>query len=222
LPCVSHSVENQKEESLGRKRGRSFVLSNEYSSYSDRKYDDSANLSNNNNKRYTTLGLKPEILKRLEQATDKVFPGMFLPSALIIMMNEVKLGLYRVEMNQDIEPDFTGRYHSLTLRFDVSSWLRENYENLKADYLLKYNADGFTQFASIFMLNMFESKARARSYPIRLKEQDYLWLVEQYFKVNNEEIIRERHCEEFTFDQFASVFFRQLLERVKSASKTLA
>ncbi len=201
-------------------------MSNEHSSYSDHKYGNSAILSNRNSnsnkKRYTTLGLKPEIFRRLEQAADNVFPGMFLPSALIIMMNEVKLGLYRVEMSQDIEPDFTGKYYSLTLRSDVSSWLRENYENLKADYLLKYNVCGFTQFASIFMLNMFESKARAQSYPIRLREHDYLWLVEQYYKVNTEEIIGERHCEGFTFDQFASVFFRQLLERVKSASKALA
>jgi hypothetical protein len=185
----------------------------------------SSNYQPNDNlsiKRYHTLGLKPRILKRLEQATDRAFPGMFLPSALIIMMNEVKLGLYKVEMGQDIEPDFAGRYYSLTIRSDVNSWLHENYENLGTDYSMRYNASGFTQFASIFMLNMFESKAQARSYPIRLKERDFLWVLERYGKSKREQMLEKKYCNESTFDQFASLLFRELFYRVKAASNALA
>ena len=44
-------------------------------------------------KGYSTVGLKPVILNRLQEVTEKNYPGMFLPSTLIIMMNEIKRGL---------------------------------------------------------------------------------------------------------------------------------
>ena len=83
---------------------------------------------------------------------------MFLPSALIIMMNEIKRGYYSVEMH-NINADFSGVYTSLTIRSDVKYWLEENYENLKEEYDTKYKTNSYTQFAGIFMLNIFESKA---------------------------------------------------------------
>ena len=43
-------------------------------------------------KGYSTVGMKPVITSRLQEATDKSYPGMFLPSTLIIIMNEVKKG----------------------------------------------------------------------------------------------------------------------------------
>ncbi len=43
-------------------------------------------------KGYSTVGMKPAITNRLQEATDLNYPGMFLPSTLIIMMNEVKRG----------------------------------------------------------------------------------------------------------------------------------
>ena len=85
---------------------------------------------------YATIGLKPAILSRLQKDTDEFYPGMFLPSALIIMMNEVKRGFYSVEMN-NIRADFTGRYTSLTIRSDVKTWVEENYEKLEEDYVRK-------------------------------------------------------------------------------------
>lgn len=171
------------------------------------------------NQRYATLGLKPRILARLEQATDKFFPGMFLPSALIIIMNEVKQGLYKIETNHDIEPDFTGKYCSLTVRSDVNSWLRENYQLLKANYELEYHTNSFTQFASIFMLNMFESKARAQSYVVRLKEADFQWLAAEYEKRKQE---YKAMYSVYNFEQFADVFLKQLLEKVNTAKKVLS
>ncbi|MCI0565429.1 MAG: hypothetical protein MN733_43745, partial [Nitrososphaera sp.] len=104
---------------------------------------------------YATIGLKPATLAKLQKDTDEFYPGMFLPSALIIMMNEVKRGLYSVEMH-NITADFSGRYTSLTIRSDVRNWLEENFEKLKDDYARKYRANSFTQFAGVFMMNVFE------------------------------------------------------------------
>ena len=41
-------------------------------------------------KGYSTIGLKPDVLSRLESLTETFYPGMFLPSTMIILMNEVR------------------------------------------------------------------------------------------------------------------------------------
>ena len=38
---------------------------------------------------YATIGLKPAIFAKLQKLTDEYYPGMILPSALIIIMNEI-------------------------------------------------------------------------------------------------------------------------------------
>jgi tRNA(Met) C34 N-acetyltransferase TmcA len=167
---------------------------------------------------YATIGLKPAILSRLQKDTDEFYPGMFLPSALIIMMNEVKRGFYSVEMH-NMRVDFSGRYTSLTIRSDVKAWLKENYENLKEDYDRKYKANSFTQFAAIFMLNVFESKAAAQNNIVRLKESDFRWLVEEYGKRKQE--YKAKYGMQ-TFEQFADVFLKELLEKVNAAKKILS
>jgi hypothetical protein len=166
---------------------------------------------------YATIGLKPAILSKLQKDTDEFYPGMFVPSALIIMMNEVKRGYYSVEMH-NIKADFSGRYTSLTIRSDVKAWLEENYEKLKEDYDHKYRANSFTQFAGIFMLNMFESKASAQDNVVRLKEADFRWLVDEYEKRKQE--YKAKHGVE-SFEQFADVFLKELLEKVNAAKKIL-
>jgi len=166
---------------------------------------------------YATIGLKPAILARLQKDTDEFYPGMFLPSAVIIMMNEVKRGFYSVEMH-NIKADFSGRYTSLTIRSDVKMWLEENYEKLKEDYDRKYKANSFTQFAGVFMLNMFESKAAARDNVVRIKEADFRWLAEEYEKRKQE--YRAKYGVQ-SFEQFADVFLRELLEKVTAAKNLL-
>lgn len=142
---------------------------------------------------------------------------MFLPSALIIMMNEIKRGYYSVEMH-NINADFSGLYTSLTIRSDVKSWLEENYENLKEEYDIKYKTNSYTQFAGIFMLNVFESKAAAQDNVIRLKEADFRWLVEEYGKRKQD--YKTKHGV-YTFEQFADVFLKELLDKVNTAKKIL-
>lgn len=167
---------------------------------------------------YATIGLKPAILAKLQKDTDEFYPGMFLPSALIIMMNEIKRGYYSVEMH-NINADFSGVYTSLTIRSDVKYWLGENYENLKEEYDTKYKTNSYTQFAGIFMLNIFESKAAAQNNIIRLKEADFRWLVEEFGKRKQE--YKAKHGV-YTFEQFADVFLKELLDRLNAAKKILA
>lgn len=167
---------------------------------------------------YATIGLKPAILAKLQKDTDEFFPGMFLPSALIIMMNEIKRGYYSVEMH-NINADFSGLYTSLTIRSDVKYWLEENYENLKEEYDTRYKTNSYTQFAGIFMLNIFESKAASQNNIIRLKEADFRWLVEEYGKRKQE--YKAKHGV-YTFEQFADVFLKELLDRLNAAKNILA
>ena len=167
---------------------------------------------------YATIGLKPAILAKLQKDTDEFYPGMFLPSALIIMMNEIKRGYYSVEMH-NINADFSGVYTSLTIRSDVKYWLEENYENLKEGYDTRYKTNSYTQFAGIFMLNIFESKAAAQNNIIRLKEADFRWLVEEYGKRKQE--YKAKHGV-YTFEQFADIFLKELLDRVNAAKNILA
>jgi hypothetical protein len=169
-------------------------------------------------KGYATIGLKPAVLSKLQKDTDEFYPGMFLPSALIIMMNEVKRGHYSVEM-QNIKADFSGRYTSLTIRSDVKEWLEESYEKFKDDYDRKYRANSFTQFASVFMLNTFESKAVAQGNVIRLKESDFRWLVDEYEARKQE--YKSKHGVQ-NFEQFADLFLKELLDRVNEAKRILS
>jgi hypothetical protein len=60
---------------------------------------------------YSTIGLKPVVLSRLQKITDEYYPGMFLPSTLIIMMNEIKRGCYKVGIH-NVKLDFSGHYTS--------------------------------------------------------------------------------------------------------------
>ena len=167
---------------------------------------------------YSTIGLKPAILVKLQEATDKYYPGMFIPSTLIIMMNEIKRGHYCVDMHS-IKPDFSGHYTSLTIRSDVKSWLQENYANLQEDYGRKYGTNSFTQFACVFMLNMLESKAGIQSNILRIRESDFLWLVDKY---NEKKIHYQHKYGTQTFEQFTDVFLREILDKIDAAKRILS
>ncbi|HEX9678239.1 hypothetical protein [Nitrososphaera sp.] len=166
---------------------------------------------------YATIGLKPAILTKLQKITDEYYPGMFVPSALIILMNEVKRGYYMVDACT-IKEDFAGHYTSLTIRSDVKNWLDENYEKCKEEYSRKYKATSFTQFASYFMLNMFESKAKSQNFVLKLKEADFAWLEAEYQKRKQE---YSTNHSIYTFEQFADVFLKELLDRLNEAKRVL-
>ncbi|MFB5624881.1 MAG: hypothetical protein ACE5RP_08230, partial [Nitrosopumilus sp.] len=130
---------------------------------------------------YSTIGLKPVILEKLHSITDEFFPGMFLPSTLIIMMNEIKRGYYTVN-SHDLRLNLEGNYNSITIRSDVKLWLEENYNVFGEEYKKKYRVKSFANFLSYFLVNLFQSKVDAQNHVIKLKASDFKWLIEEYKK----------------------------------------
>lgn len=165
---------------------------------------------------YSTIGLKPSIISELQRITDLYYPGMFLPSTLIITMNEVKRGYYIPEM-YNIKVDLSGRYNSLTIRSDVKDWLAENYKNFFDLYAEKYGSNNFAHFVSYFIMNIFQSKLESQAQVIRLKASEFKWLIQEYKKRKKQKIVQAA-----TFDQFADEFLRELLEKINEAKKILS
>ena len=99
-------------------------------------------------KGYSTIGLKPSIFRELQNLTNTHYPGMFLPSTLIIMMNEINLGYYSVETH-NIRIDLSGRYNSLTIRADVKNWLEARYEELSERYEKKIQCQMLFQICEL-------------------------------------------------------------------------
>jgi len=165
-------------------------------------------------KGYSTVGMKPGITTRVQEATDKSYPGMFLPSTLIIIMNEVKKGYYSVESHK-IKLDLSGRYNTITIRSDVKEWFVENHEKLGEEYEERYNVKCFTKFVSYFIINMLESKSDAQNHSISLKESDFNWLQEEYKKQkNNLQGVSG-------FERFADIYINDLLGKIKAAKEIL-
>ena len=165
-------------------------------------------------KGYSTFGMKPVITTRLQEATDKSYPGMFLPSTLIIVMNEIKRGYYSVE-SHEIKLDLSGRYNTITIRSDVKEWLVENHEKLGNEYEERYNVKCFTKFVSYFIINMLESKSDAQNHSISLKESDFNWLQEEYKK-------QKKNLRGIpSFERFADIYINDLLGKIKAAKEIL-
>ena len=165
-------------------------------------------------KGYSTIGMKPIITTRLQEATDKSYPGMFLPSTLIIIMNEIKLGYYSVEPHK-IKLDLSGRYNTVTIRSDVKKWLVENHEKFGKEYEERYNAKCFTKFVSYFIINMLESKSDAQNHSIGLKESDFNWLQEEYKK-------QKKSLQGISsFERFADTYINNLFVKIKAAKEIL-
>ncbi len=167
---------------------------------------------------YSTIGLKPTITSRLQNLTSVFYPGMFLPSTLIILMNETKLGYYSVEMHNFVL-DLSGRYNTLTIRSDVKEWLKENFELLGDEYKKKYQIKCFANFVSYFLANLFESKFDAQNHVIRLKESDFEWLQMEY-KKQQKTVNDKSHV--VTFERFADSYINEILSKLKEARAILA
>ncbi len=167
---------------------------------------------------YSTIGLKPLILEKMHNITDEYFPGMFLPSTLIIMMNEIKRGYYSADIH-NLRLNLDGSYNSITIRADVKEWLEENYKNFGEEYKKKYQVKSFAHFLSYFLVNIFQSKAEAQNHVIKLKASDFKWLIDEYKKRQQ---IQKNETGDQTFEQFADGFLKELLNRVNEAKKILS
>ncbi|MDH3610911.1 MAG: hypothetical protein OEM79_04025 [Nitrosopumilus sp.] len=165
-------------------------------------------------KGYATVGMKPAVTTRLQEVTDKSYPGMFLPSTLIIMMNEVKRGYYTVEPH-DIKLDLTGHYNTITIRSDVQEWLEENQQQLGEEYEEKYRAKCFTKFVSYFIINLLESKYEANNRAINLRESDFKCLQKEFQKQKN------ISHDSISFEKFVDGYINELFGKIKAAKEIL-
>jgi hypothetical protein len=168
-------------------------------------------------KGYATIGLKPAILSKLQDATDKNYPGMFLPSTLIIMMNETKRGYYSVE-SHNIRLDLSGHYNTITIRADIQQWFEANYEELGEEYEQKYRVKCFTKFVSYFIINVLESKFDGQTHAINLKESDFEWLKKEYQK---RPANQGNYDDEPSFEQFADKYINNLFGKIKAVKEIL-
>lgn len=168
-------------------------------------------------KGYATIGLKPAILTKLQEATDKNYPGMFLPSTLIIMMNEIKRGYYPVE-SHNIRLDLSGHYNTITIRSDIQQWFEARYEDLGEVYEQKYGVKCFTKFVSYFIINVLESKFNGQTHAINLKESDFEWLKNEYQKHATN---HGNFDDELSFEQFADRYINNLFGKIKAAREIL-
>lgn len=167
-------------------------------------------------KGYSTIGVKPSVMERLQQITDKNYPGMFLPSTLIIMMNEVKAERYTIHVHK-LRLDLTGRYNTITIRSDIKEWLKSSYEDNKEEYLELYNVKCFTRFVSYFIVNMIESKNDLENNALKMNEGDFKLLHDEY-KKRRKTTAKYRTV---NFEQFVDGFVSEIIEKVRIARKVL-
>lgn len=167
-------------------------------------------------KGYSTIGVKPAVMERLQQITDKNYPGMFLPSTLIIMMNEVKAERYTIHVHK-LRLDLTGRYNTITIRSDIKEWLKSNYEENKEEYLELYNVKCFTRFVSYFIVNIIESKNDLENNALKMNEGDFKLLHDEY-KKRRKTTAKYRTV---NFEQFVDGFVSEIIEKVRIARKVL-
>ena len=167
-------------------------------------------------KGYSTIGMKPSVISKLQDVTDRNYLGMFLPSTLIIMMNEIKAERYQVHSHK-LQLDLTGRYNSITVRSDVKEWLQENYKVLSQEYQEKYRITCFTKFVSYFLFNMIESKNDTQNNTLNLKETDFKFLHKEYQK--QKKILKNEM--KLNFEQFVDKYISELFSKMEMAKKVL-
>ena len=168
-------------------------------------------------KGYSTIGMKPSVISKLQDVTDRNYLGMFLPSTLIIMMNEIKTERYQVHTHK-LQLDLTGRYNSITVRSDVKEWLQENYKILSREYQEKYRITCFTKFVSYFLVNMIESKNDTQNNTLNLKETDFKFLHKEYQK--QKKVLKNEM--KLNFEQFVDKYISELFSKMEMAKKVLS
>jgi hypothetical protein len=76
----------------------------------------------------------------------------------------------------------------------------------------------FTQFAFVFLLNILQSKAKIQNYVLKIRASDSLWLIDIY---NERKQDYHHQYGTQTFEEFADVFLKGILEKVETAKRIL-
>lgn len=159
------------------------------------------------NKGFHIISIKPITIEKLQKITDQMYPGMFIPSTLIMMMNEIKNKNYVIFPHRQ-NLDLPGRYISLTIRSDVYEWLKKNFEIFAGEYEKKYQIKRFTKFVNYFILNIVDSKVCSQSMFINLNESNFNLFQTEYKK-------QKKNLQKLTFEEFVNIRIRDLFANIE-------
>ena len=154
---------------------------------------------------FATIAIKPITNEKLQKMTNQMH-SMFIPSTLIMLMNEIKNGEYDIHTHS-LNSDLPGNYISLTIRGDVNDWLGKKFEEFAKEYEKKYHVKHFTKFVNFFILNMLESKIDSKIQSINLDQPNFVWLQKEYQK-------QKKNLHGLTFDEFTNIYISNLFSKI--------
>ena len=152
---------------------------------------------------FATIALKPITNEKLQKMTNQMH-SMFIPSTLIMLMNEIRNGEYNIHLHR-ISLDLPGNYISITIRDDVNEWLEKKFKEFAKDYEEKYQIKRFTKFVNYFILNILESKIDSKIKSINLNQFNFAWLQKEYQKQN---------LQSLTFEEFTNNYISNLFSKI--------
>jgi len=152
------------------------------------------------NKGFHIIPIKSITIERLQKIIDEMYPGMFIPSTLIMMMNEIKKKNYVIFTHRQ-NLDLPGSYVSITIRSDVHKWLKNNFKIFAYEYEKKYQIKRFAKFVNYFILNMVDSKIHSQNMSINLNELNFNLLQTVYKK-------QKKNLQKLTFEDFVNIHIR--------------
>ena len=159
-------------------------------------------------KGFFSISVKPVTIKKLQKLTDTIH-SVFVPTTLIMMMNEIESGNYSIHSHK-LSLDLSGTYVVITIRADVYEWLEKNFEKFAGEYEKKYQVKRFkfTKFVNYFILNMLESKYDSQSQTIDLDDSNFGWLQREYQK-------QKKNLQDVSFEDFTNIYIHDLFTKIE-------
>ena len=154
---------------------------------------------------FATIAIKPITNERLQKMTNQMH-SMFIPSTLIMLMNEIRNGEYNIHSHR-LSLDLSGNYISITIRDDVNEWLEKKFKEFAKEYEEKYQIKRFTKFVNYFILNMLESKIDSKIQSVNLNQFNFVWLQKEYQK-------QKKNLQGLTFEEFTNIYISNLFSKI--------
>lgn len=158
-------------------------------------------------KGFFSISVKPVTIKKLQKLTDTIHT-MFVPTTLVMMMNEIKSGNYAIHSHK-LSLDLSGSYVVITIRADVYEWLERNFETFAEEYEKKYHVKQFrfTKFVNYFILNILESKYDSQIQTIDLDDSNFNWLKKEYQN-------QKKNLQDISFEDFTNIYLGDLFSKI--------
>jgi len=156
-------------------------------------------------KGFFSISVKPVTIEKLQKLTDTVHT-MFVPTTLVMMMNEIENGNYAIHSHK-LGLDLSGTNVVITIRADVYEWLGKNFSKFAGEYEKKYQVKQFkfTKFVNYFILNVLESKYDSQSQSVDLDDSNFDWLQSEY----------KNNLQDISFEDFTNIYIRDLFTKIE-------